>query len=1181
MTLLSRPVPSSPNNPCPVCNGTDRNCRILEEVIFCHTFQDARQGEKFGNFICLRQSNGHTATFKIDNSQEWSEERKLEWEAETARRKERAEEQRRNALASQLPAIERDKAYKSLLAKLSLSETDRHKLLERGFTPSVIAERGYKTAKQWQLVDEYLPANLPGILLKGFGVKKLNLFTDGIICPIRDKDGLIVALKAHFPNGDPKYFWLTSATQKNLEGATPHLDGEIPLAVFEPDMLESPTIWLTEGVEFKPALASLKLGVPVLGASGGWFSSSPETAKASIEYLAQKYRAKVLTFAIDAGDVVNVDGVPERWLKQFEFFHSLGYTCQIAWWGQVTKEHDDIDELADLRAISYITPDEFKAIVDQPQPQPEVKPQAKAVENPQQNNWALEWWFKKRKFTPHIKVNQPLFHFPDIPESDAIIAVKSGLGTFKTGAMLEEIKRSGRPAMLIGYRNNLLFQTINRGEQFDVSIYHLREDDGQFILGDDCSHQAFCLDSILRVDGYFSGRDIYLDETCSVLLHAINGGTLGDGQAKVIKIFTRALNDCNRVFLLDGNLSDEYVNFIARLVPNKQVIKIGNQRPIAPHNITFVKGIDVDGEIKQRDRSPLLKELLKPDIIPWVYSDSKERTKILDKLFKDAGKIGYVLNSETAGEDWAKEFLANPDKFIQEKKPQYIIISPTAESGVSVTIKDYFTHKFTFFAGVAATNSQHQAMFRLRDDSIPHYVFCPERSMIRDRSTPHTYSTKRFIQEINERIMQSAILASHKSENPARTLEVIGEAIKRQNDDWWAFSAELGAVDNFEMDNLEKCLIHALEEAGHKVSIEEWDVASEIKEAEKAAKEYVQREHVTELFNAVEFDSTEEAKQKAKANPRKPMQRKIEKTFLLDKLPGIKDTEQWTAEFIYECHIKNKHFITQQQRYWLVKNFEISQKRHEVAWFYQATGEDFFSARVRRMGHDVIWALRELNILQFENLGEYHKNTPEVILIIQTLRDRKDIQLALNMRPEPETDTGNERLRILNNLLNYVGLKNKGCGKKFVGTVRLRHYLCEPIAPGQSKIINDSEPTFDFTAARKVILGAIDHKFTAWFESDKSQINWESNQESQEPIKEEPPVTDQEKAQWLTEDIIQETANMLAIVEDSETLLLLRQSTPDFVLRVAVKRLPEQKQRVLKEWVIEQNKDGDGFRFAA
>ena len=1135
---------------CPICSGNSKGCRQSNttDLIFCRDAGSSPtdylyRGEDSWGFN-LWQYKADADIFSQQASEEKQRRRREFLEAESRRRQQQ--------IAQQLSAVERDKWYRKLLDHLKLAEADRDSLLQRGFPVEQIIRDGYRSVTKFEKLGTGYPINLPGILTRGFGTNQiLNVGGDGILCPIRDQNGLIVGCQLRLNDcTDGRYRWLTSATQKNPDGATSHLNGELPLGIFEPDHFEGDsTIWMVEGTLIKPSLTRYRLGIPVVGAASGRFNASPETAKAAVEYLCTKYQTKTLTFAIDAGDILNNSGVPERWLSQFEFFQDLGYECRFAWWGQVTKEHDDVDELDDTSVIGYITPDEFWGIVEEYRGFKEESQNGRTAnvtsgantrqsetegfvggriqtgnqENSNKsripsgdsrggiqssetafilsssktgrtvgdNNSDHEKWIKRRKFTPNIKLNQDKFRFPEIPDSNVIVAVKSGLGTGKTAALLELIRTSNRGAHLIGYRNNLLIQTIERGGKTDVVIYHLREDDGHALVADELTHQAYCLDSIHHLDGYFAGKDIYLDETCSILLHAVSGGTLGDGQAKAIRIFTRALEVCNRIFLLDGNLADIHVDFVAKVAKNKRVIKIENQRKIAPHTIKIVEGIDEEFKIKQRDKSPLIKFMLDPDVIPWIFSDSKERTQVLNEILIAKGKTGYVLNSETAGEDWAKEFLKDPNKFITERKPGFVIVSPSGESGISVTIKGYFTHKFSFFVGVQGTNSQHQSMFRLRDNTIPHYVFCPEHSSVRDRSTPHTYSAKRLQEIINDRIFNSAILASQSSDNPVRVLEVIGDAIARQNDHWWEFSSLVGSLDNYEMDNLRKCLIHALEDAGHDVEVIQWDIDAGIKGLESAMKEKVQRTHAKEIYDSVEFESVEKARQKAKTSPKKETQRRIERTFLLDRLPAIKDSELWGDEFIYECHIKNRDFISQQQRYWLVNNVEVSQKRHESQWFYQATNEDFFSARVKRMSHDVIWGLQQLNIMQFVGI-EYHKNSPEVVDFINLLRQRTDIQLALRINHlKPETSNGKERIEIIGNLLSLIGLKNDSLGQKFVGKVRLRHYTANP---NLGKISENLTKVFDLSAARLAILEAIERKFTAWMESEKSQVNWEPEQ---------------------------------------------------------------------------------------
>ncbi|MDZ7970383.1 MAG: plasmid replication protein, CyRepA1 family [Nostoc sp. DedSLP03] len=1063
-------IPCRNANGCPICESNNGKCRAKldgnKEFILCMTLQDARKGETVNGYKCIKSSDNakqhQSATFVLDNSQEWTDEQRRDWELRKAQRQLQAEQEESRRRERALSPVERHELYSEILNSLSLDGDTLADLQRRGFSDEEIKDCGFKSVRKFQSLSKAYDERLPGIY-KGRG---LSIGDDSYCIPIRDYDGYTVAmqLRLHNPQDGNRYRWLSTTANATLQI---YPEGENPLAVFKPKGRPQ-GIALAEGTGAKPFLVSQRLNLLTIGASGGQWLASPKLLKSYLERASAEVSTDRVTLYPDGGDVAN-ESVMNRWRKLAELLADWGYIVKFGWWGQASKEDSDIDELSDFSNISYLTPKYFWSIAEE---------HTKVIDDSEKltNDWAWQQWLRSREFTPDIEINQPLFRFANVPNSDVILAALSGLGTGKTEALLELIKTSPRASMIIGYRNNLLFQTIQRGQDKQVKIYHLREDDGFTLVADESTNQGFCLDSIHRVDGYFEGRDIYLDETCSVLLHAANGGTLGENQARAIKILSHALNVCNRVILLDGNLSDIWVDFIAKLAPNKRVIKILNKQKIVPHNIKLVDGIDIDGEIKKRDKSALLSLLCSNSVIPWIASDSATLTKVIDGILKKYGKVGFCLNAETAGEEWAKEFLANPNKFIETRKPQYFIISPSAESGVSVTINNYFTDKFTFFVGVQGTNSQHQMMFRLRDNLIPHYVFCPQRSMVRDRSTPGSYSAKQIEKTIIDRVLMSADLLCQDA--PTKVAEIIYRAMAKDNDDWFAFSCKLGALDKFEMDNLRDCLIHSLSEAGNNVEVIQWETIQDFKELEKEVKEQIKREHSKELFEVQEYDSVDEAKQISKTTPGKLEQRRIEKTLLLDRIPGIKDSEIWSDDFIYNCHIKDRDFITKQQRFYLLNNFPISQKRHEADWFYKATKEDFFLASIKKISHLTIWALQQLNISQFLDGREYHKDSLEVLKLIQKARSQ-DIAIALGIQPSPDSFEGKERTVFIANLLAMIGVKTKSQGRKLVDGVRQRCYAVDVEAMASPQ--------------RIAVLEAVERKFKLWMEEKAPQINWEES----------------------------------------------------------------------------------------
>lgn len=295
-TLLT---PSSRNNPCPICDIADSRCRQSKDDTDywqCMTYADARKGEIVNGYKCL----GHTkdklwGQFRLDNSQEWSEQQREEWRRERERRQQEQTQIEAEKKSQHLTAVERDQEYFDLLLQLSsqfLHPDDEKDLLRRGLHEGDIVWHQFRSVEQWQRLSIKLNPLLPGVSASGSSLISTGA---GYLCPVRDVDGLIVALQQRLrssgDSGRNRYQWLTSRTKNRPNGQTPHLypegsnSGELPLSIHFPSKLLKVQIGICEGVGVKPLLASKRLGIPVIGAAGGQHSSSPHTFKYSIEKL--------------------------------------------------------------------------------------------------------------------------------------------------------------------------------------------------------------------------------------------------------------------------------------------------------------------------------------------------------------------------------------------------------------------------------------------------------------------------------------------------------------------------------------------------------------------------------------------------------------------------------------------------------------------------------------------------------------------------------------------------------------------------------------------------------------------------------------------------------------------------------------------------------------------------------
>jgi len=347
-------TPTRRENPCQICSSASGKCRETEAVLLCMTFADDIEKIPGYKFIG-RTKDDRWGKWILDDGKTWTKEQREEWRKEQERRKKLIVEEELQQRKVALPADERDYYYQQLLSQLTLNKDDRADLLRRGLTDEQIADWGVKSVRKWQRLQKELPCTLPGVSSDG---RSLNTPFPGYLCPVRDTNGQIVAIqiRTRNPNSDePKYYWLTSKTKKRPNGPTPHLlNGELPLSFFSPTQRTRQAIALVEGTGAKPFITAQRREVITIGAAGGQFAGSPQTLKQILDEVAT-YSSKVIEFYPDAGAVDN-HHVLRQYQAAWELLRDWGYEVQVMWWGQLTKEGLDIDELANFGEIQDISP---------------------------------------------------------------------------------------------------------------------------------------------------------------------------------------------------------------------------------------------------------------------------------------------------------------------------------------------------------------------------------------------------------------------------------------------------------------------------------------------------------------------------------------------------------------------------------------------------------------------------------------------------------------------------------------------------------------------------------------------------------------------------------------------------------------------------------------------------------
>ncbi|MDF5729331.1 MAG: hypothetical protein PUP92_15255 [Rhizonema sp. PD38] len=342
-------IPTSRNNPCPVCGDTSRRCRHLSDspdTVLCMTATDAYSAPPGWQFLKLTR-DGLWGVVRRDLG-DIDEASRREWaERWRSMRIERLRIEKAHHAAS-LCEGDRDLQIRDILGQLQLCSDHREDLKHRGLNDELITAGLFKSVEQWQKLDLEVSYRLAGVALGG---RSLITPQSGYLCPVWNPLGQIVGWQLRVDNVQledvPKYLWATSRTRKRPQGATVHLkNGELPLTFCTPANDVHPQaqyIGLAEGI-LKPWIIAQLRNQITIGAAGGNFAGSPETLNSYLTAAKERLGGTkdVLLWA-DAGALANKN-VMRQYRRTYELVARWGYTLRVAWYGQLDKFCADPDE---------------------------------------------------------------------------------------------------------------------------------------------------------------------------------------------------------------------------------------------------------------------------------------------------------------------------------------------------------------------------------------------------------------------------------------------------------------------------------------------------------------------------------------------------------------------------------------------------------------------------------------------------------------------------------------------------------------------------------------------------------------------------------------------------------------------------------------------------------------------
>lgn len=933
---------------CPVCNGTRKDCRQSGELIFCmgdnpnpayHFLKHDVNG--FGIYIEGKLKEERNQQQK----EEWLRQRCIEKEAREAR------EQKRNS--ESLTIDERDRNFRNLLKQLTLSESHRAALHKRGLTEQEIRQGMFRSVRNHQLLNQPVNPKLPGVSKDGD--RWIN--QTGILVPVWQ--GLKIVgcqVRLNYATGEGKYRWLKSS------GSSSHLNnGELPLAIIYPAEIQSKGFGFTESTGFKPFLAAKRLNQKTIGAAGGNFTSSPQQLKSTLN---GHPKNEPLILYPDAG-CLNNPNVFRQYQRLHKCLTNWNYQLSVANWDQFfNKAVGDIDEWIlnhSANEIKYISWDDFAS-------------QFKA---------SKAEYNRLRKFTPTETINQQYLS-AILPKSNEreMIAIKSPMGTGKTEIVKrirETLKQYG--GLILGSRNSLLIQSAER-----IGAYHLHQDEAYFLTSDRYSWIANCVDSLHRwEDDHFDDRILILDEWASTIKHLLVGSTIFKRRSLIVNKLVEAVRRAKYIIVLDGNLKDSDFEYLQKLSGIQKYRKILNEYDGTKREIDFCLGsIDSKGEHPNDYRS-LTEWIFRNHNRLGIISDAQKECEAIHRKLIDKGlddKYIIRIDSKTVTEDFAKEFLKDPVKYIKDNRIRIVILSPSAESGLDINLKNYFTDLY-FFRFHIDTETALQMLNRFRDPEIKWHIWSKTYLSLQDEGFNSPFARKVY-QEILEFVDRDLELLSDKA-----AIAKLKAIIKDNTDKTHLEAiAKINSLLNYDRANLRDTLLEELERQGHSIR-KGW-----IEKEESNLKEYRQqilKETAEIIYNAEDIDikEAEEISNSWTANWKDKC--KAEKSLLVNKiLPGITDSPIWSPQLIEKIK-SDRYMIRRLGLRYLYERPDIARKIQEEKWdrLLEAANPNFFPSdwrsplliiqTLKDVGLDTIldpyriWDGTESELTDTCNLAGYYK----------------------------------------------------------------------------------------------------------------------------------------------------------------------------------------------------------------
>ncbi len=623
------------------------------------------------------------------------------------------------------------------------------------------------------------------------------------------------------------------------------------------------------------------------------------------------------------------------------------------------------------------------------------------------------------------------------------------MGGGKTTLMLKVI-REFKEGNLISFRNSVLTQTCHNEQVKDIIhfLWDLEEsnDRRKWIRARD-GWMAACVESIAKCR---PKEVLILEEVEKIKNSLLVSSTCRRDRRERLREFVRHLHAAKYVFCCDADLSGSTLSWLQAIAGGKKINVIQNIRQRFQWQCYFFSGAKElldNGMVKEYPNKRadfelnLLSKFARGEKL-LIAADSQRWGESIERalLMVNPGAKGLRVDSITKADDATKDevnaFLRDPNKWIEENQPDYIIYTPTCEASLDITIEDYFDAVFGCFVHINHLSCK-QMLGRLRTNA-PRFIFAKTHAINDDggSKSPLPQVVGKHMFQHNFETIREILLAEYPEiQDDFQLLQKMNEVIdfesKQYKDPHVQALVEARAMDNFSRANLRKNLAEELERCGHIISwVNPGD--AEAKSASAPFRKEIMMEWSEAIANAedIDIETAWEIQQSMTANLED--RHKATKAILKERLPEF----VLTSNFVYKCYLDDRQWINRQEMRYLLDYPEIAKTLDRDRW---ASGLKFDTAWWDvRTNSLTIKALRTLKIPEIARSGKsWDKDTDWVLEFKErAIANSKLVKLALGITATEESDG----CYLLRRCLERVGYPVKGKQRRVGNGERVRFY---------------------------------------------------------------------------------------------------------------------------------------------